>query len=86
MKYFKNTTDEKIEFKKIIDKNDDPLWDTIVKLFGADNGINIKFQDSLENIANRAREFGRQKDQEEYERLYNRQKPYLEDNSNDTNF
>ena len=86
MKYFKNTTDEKIEFKKIINKNEDPFWDSIVKLFGADNGINIKFQDSLENIANRAREFGRQKDQEEYERLYNRQKPYLEDNSNDTNF
>ena len=85
MKYFKNTTDEKNEFKKLIDKTEDPFWDSIVKLFSADNGINIKFQDSLENIANRAREFTRQKYQEEYERL-NKQTPRLEDNSDDTNF
>ena len=51
-----------MEFKKLIDKNEDPLWDKIVELFGADNGIDIKFQDSLENIANRAREFTRQKE------------------------
>jgi len=81
MKYFKNTADEKTGYKKLIDKNEDPLWDKIVQLFGADNGIDIKFQDSLENIANRAREFTRQKDQEE-----NKQTPRLEDNSNDTNF
>lgn len=76
-----------MEYKKLIDKNEDPFWDEkIVKLFKADNGININFQDTLENIANRAREFTRQKEMEAYEKAYNRQKPYLEDNSNDTNF
>ena len=80
MKYFKNTTDD-----KLIDKTEDPLWDKIVELFGSQNGINIQSQISLEDIANRAREFGRQKDQEEYDRL-NKQTPRLEDNSNDTNF
>ena len=80
MKYFKNTADD-----KLIDKTEDPLWDKIVEIFGSQNGINIHHQAGLEEIANRAREFGRQKEQEEYDRL-NKQTPRLEDNSNDTNF
>ena len=79
MKYFKDTED-----KKLIDKTEDPLWDKIVELFHSNNGIDIHHQASLEEIANKAREFTRLKEQKEYERL--NQKPYLEDNSNDTNF
>ena len=65
-----------------VSKNDEKLWLDIVKLFNPNKKIKIDNFTSFSNIINNARhDYYR----EYYDKLYRAQnKPYLEDNSNES--